>query len=158
VVRTPVGCYSVGCRDRLLTMKFQQLMSRIGVPLLAIISVAMAYRSYGWSGVGVAASLMVMWALLHFNRLMHVLKRAAKRPIGYLDSAVMLNAKLKPGVTLMHVVAMTKALGELKSVKDQQPETYRWTDGSESYVTCEFAGGRLVKWELVRPEAGADTP
>ena len=133
-------------------------MSRIGVPLLVVILVAMAYRSYGWSGVAVAASLMVMWALLHINRLMQVLKRAAKRPIGYLDSAVMLNAKLKRGVTLMHVVAMTKALGELKSVKDQQPEFYRWTDGSDSYVTCEFMGGRLVKWELVRPEAGADTP
>ena len=158
MVRASVGCYSVGCRNHLPTMKFQQLMSRIGVPLLAVLLVAMAYRSYGWSGVAVAASLMVMWALLHFNRLMHVLKRAAKRPIGYLDSAVMLNAKLRPGVTLMHVVAMTKALGELKSVKDQQPELYRWTDGSESYVTCEFAGGKLVKWALVRPEADDDTP
>ena len=139
-------------------MKFQQLMSRIGVPVLAIILVAMAYRSYGWSGVAVAASLMVMWALLHFNRLMQVLKRAARRPIGYLDSAVMLNAKLKPGVTLMHVVAMTRALGELKSVKDRQPEVYRWTDGSASYVTCEFLGGKLAKWALVRPEATEDTP
>jgi hypothetical protein len=139
-------------------MKFQQLMSRTGAPLLAAILVAMAYRSYGWSGVAVAASLMVMWALLHFNRLMQVLKRAANRPIGYLDSAVMLNAKLKPGVTLMHVVAMTRALGESKSVEDQQPEVYRWTDGSASYVTCEFLGGKLVKWELVRPAATEDTP
>ena len=139
-------------------MKFQQFKSRVGVPLLALILVAMAYRSYGWNGVAVAASLMVMWALLHFNRLMQVLKRAAKRPIGYLDSAVMLNAKLKPGVTLMHVVAMTKALGELKSVKDRQPEVYRWTDGSESHVTCEFFGGKLVKWQLVRPEVTEDTP
>ena len=139
-------------------MKFQQFKSRVGVPLLALILVAMAYRSYGWNGVAVAASLMVMWALLHFNRLMQVLKRAARRPIGYLDSAVMLNAKLKPGVTLMHVVAMTKALGELKSVKDRQPEVYRWTDGSESHVTCEFFGGKLVKWQLVRPEVTEDTP
>ncbi len=139
-------------------MKFQQLMSRVGVPLLALILVAMAYRSYGWNGVAVAASLMVMWALLHFNRLMQVLKRAARRPIGYLDSAVMLNAKLKPGVTLMHVVALTKALGELKSVKDRQPEVYRWTDGSESHVTCEFFDGKLMKWQLVRPEVTEDTP
>lgn len=139
-------------------MKFQQFKSRVGVPLLALILVAMAYRSYGWNGVAVAASLMVMWALLHFNRLMQVLKRAARRPIGYVDSAVMLNAKLKPGVTLMHVVAMTKALGELKSVKDRQPEVYRWTDGSESHVTCEFFGGKLVKWQLVRPEVTEDTP
>ncbi len=139
-------------------MNFQQLFSRVGVPVLGLVAVAMAYRFYGWQGVAVAATLLVMWALLHFNRLMQVLKRAANRPIGYVDSAVMLNAKLKRGVTLMHVVAMTKALGELRSVKSQQPEVYRWTDGSESHVTCEFLGGKLVKWELVRPEPAADTP
>ena len=114
-------------------------------------AVALAYRSYGWAGVAVVVTALAMWLLLHFNRMMQVLKRAAKRPIGYVDSAVMLNAKLKPGVTLLHVVAMTRALGELKSVKDQQPELYRWTDGTESHVTCEFLGGKLVKWEKVRP-------
>ena len=128
------------------------------MPLLAAVLIAVAYRSYGWQGVAVAATLMVMWALLHVNRLMQVLKRAANRPIGYVDSAVMLNAKLKPGATLMHVVAMTKALGELRSEKDRQPEVYRWTDGSESHVTCEFMGGKLVKWQLVRPEPAGDTP
>ena len=142
----------------IFTMNFQQIFSRVGVPILGVVAVALAYRSYGWQGVAVAATLLVMWALLHFNRLMQVLKRAAKRPIGYLDSAVMLNAKLKPGVTLMHVVAMTRALGELKSVKDRQPEVYRWTDGSESHVTCEFSGGKLVKWALVRPEPTEDRP
>ena len=139
-------------------MKFQQFLSRVAVPLLAVVLVALAYRSYGWSGVAVVASMMVMWALLHFNRLMQVLKRAANRPIGYVDSAVMLNAKLKAGVSLLHVVAMTKALGELKSPKNRQPELYRWTDGTESHVTCEFLGGKLVKWELVRPEPEVDTP
>jgi hypothetical protein len=89
--------------------------------------------------------------LLHFTRLMRVLQRAAKRPIGYVDSAVMLNAKLKPGVTLLHVIAMTRALGELLTPKDTQPELYRWTDGSESNVSCEFLHGKLVKWELSRP-------
>jgi hypothetical protein len=92
-----------------------------------------------------------MWMLLHFTRMMQILKRAANRPIGFVGSAVMLNAKLKPGVTLLHVVAMTKALGELQSPKDTQPELYRWTDGTQSHVTCEFWGGKLKKWELVRP-------
>jgi hypothetical protein len=132
-------------------MKFQQVLSRVGVPLLGVVLVALAYRSYGWAGVAVVATALVMWLLLHFTRMMQVLKRAANRPIGYVGSAVMLNAKLKPGVTLLHVVAMTKALGELKSVKDQQPEFFRWTDGTQSHVTCEFLGGKLVKWELVRP-------
>ena len=71
-----------------------------------------------------------MWLLLHFTRMMQVLKRAANRPVGFVDSAVMLNAKLRPGVTLLHVVALTRSLGELRSPKARQPELYRWTDGS----------------------------
>jgi hypothetical protein len=101
--------------------------------------------------VAVAVGLLVMWLLLHFTRLMQVLKRAASQPIGYVGSAVMLNAKLKPGVTLLHVVAMTRALGELKSARQTQPELYRWTDGTQSHVSCEFHNGRLKKWELFRP-------
>ena len=66
-----------------------------------------------------------------------MLKRAADRPIGYVGSAVMLNAKLKPGVNLCTWSAMTRALGEQLSPKDEQPEIYRWTDGSASHVTCD---------------------
>lgn len=113
--------------------------------------VALAYRSYGWGGVAVVVGGLVFWLLLHFTRLMQVLKRAANRPIGHVDSAVMLNAKLKPGMTLLHVVAMTRALGELLSPKDEQPEVFRWTDGSQSHVRCEFHGGKLVTWALSRP-------
>ncbi len=139
-------------------MNFRLLLTRAGIPLLGLILFFIAYRFYAWRGVAVAASMIVMWGLMHVNRMMTVLKRAALQPIGYVASAVMLNARLKPGVTLLHVVAMTKALGELKSVEDQQPEFYRWTDGSASHVTCEFVGGKLVKWQLVRPGAAADTP
>jgi hypothetical protein len=63
----------------------------------------------------------------------------------------MLNAKLKPRATLMHVVAMTRSLGELRSPKDEQPEVYRWTDTGGSYVDCTFAGGKLVGHQLTRP-------
>lgn len=135
-------------------MRFQKIL----VPVGGVVLVAAAYRAYGWGGVAVAVGGLVMWLLLHFTRMMQVLKRAADRPVGYVGSAVMLNAKLRPGFTLLHVVAMTRALGELISVKDQQPELFRWTDGTQSFVTCEFVGGKLVKWELVRPEPDGDTP
>jgi hypothetical protein len=88
---------------------------------------------------------------MHFNRMLQVLKRAANRPIGYVGSAVMLNAKLQPNATLLHVVAMTKSLGDLQSPKDTQPEIYRWTDGSQSSVTAEFMDGKLKTWVLERP-------
>ena len=97
-----------------------------------------------------------MWVLLHFTRLITILKKAADRPIGHVASAVMLNAKLKKGVSLMHVIAMTRALGQLQSPKDTQPEIFSWTDASQSTVTCTFVGGKLSDWQLSRPAATSD--
>lgn len=121
------------------------------IPLAIIGGAALAYRSYGWPGIAVVVTFLVFGILLHFTRLMTILKRAANRPIGHVDSAVMLNAKLKPGATLLHVVAMTRALGLLKSVKDEQPEVFEWKDGTDSVVTCTFMNGKLAHHVLVRP-------
>ena len=128
-------------------------LQKILIPLAIIGAAALAYRSYSWQGLVVVASVLVFGVLLHFSRMMQVLKRAANRPIGYVDSAVMLNAKLKPGATLLHVVAMTRALGLLKSAKDAQPEVFEWKDGSQSTVTCTFVSGKLAHHVLVRPQA-----
>ena len=76
------------------------------------------------------------------------------RVLTAVDSAVMLNAKLKPGATLLHAVALTRSLGLLTSIKGEQPEVFEWKDGSESVVTCTFVGGKLAHHSLVRP--GAD--
>ena len=124
---------------------------RIVIPVAGAAFVAGAWRAFGWPGVALAVGAILMWVLLHFTRLMHVLKRAAERPVGHVASAVMLNAKLRPGVSLLHVVAMTRALGEQLSPPEEQPEIFRWTDTGGSHVTCEFAGGKLTKWALVRP-------
>jgi hypothetical protein len=133
-------------------MNFQHILSRVGIPVLGITLVALAYRSYGWAGVAGAFGLLVMWALLHFNRMMAVLRRAADRPVGSVASAVMLNARLRSGVSVLHVVAMTRALGESQPGADAQTEVFRWTDNMQSHVTCEFVGGKLRKWSLVRPQ------
>ena len=126
-------------------------LRNILVPLGLIVLVFAAFRSAGWPGVAAVAGGILMWGLLHFTRLMSVMKKAADRPVGYVGSAVMLNAKLKPKVPLVHVVAMTRSLGERLSEEGQDPEIYRWTDGTNSHVTCEFVGGRLMKWTLQRP-------
>lgn len=130
-------------------------LRNILVPLGAVALVGFGFTAYGWAGVAAVVGGLVMWALLHFTRLVNVMKKAAKRPIGYVGSAVMLNARLVEGVNLMHVVAMTQALGELLSPEGADPEVYRWTDGTQSHVTCEFRHGKLVKWMLVRPEGEA---
>jgi hypothetical protein len=131
-------------------------LRNIFVPAGVIGLVLVGYASAGWPGVAAVVGGLVMWALLHFTRLMNVMKKAANRPMGYVGSAVMLNARLKPGVNLMHVMAMTQSLGERLSAADTDPEIYRWTDGTQSHVTCEFANGRLQKWTLERPQAEAE--
>jgi hypothetical protein len=120
---------------------------------LGALMIAVAFTKFGWPGVALVVGGLVFWMLLHFTRMMTVLKRAANAPMGYVASAVMLNAKLKPGVTLLHVTAMTKSLGALQSVKDAQPEVYRWADTAGSHVTCTFVGGKLAHYQLWRPSS-----
>ena len=128
-------------------MNFQKL----GVIAAVLVVLAVAWNSYQWAGVAMVVTGGVMWILLHFTRSLQVLKRAVNRPIGHVGSAVMLNAKLKKGASLLHVIAMTKSLGMQQSPKGEQPEIFRWTDAGLSHVTCEFRNSKLVSWALVRP-------
>ena len=127
--------------------------------LAAVVFTVGAWRQFGWPGLALAGGGVVMWVLLHFTRLMSVLQKAANRPVGHVASAVMLNAKLKKGQTLMHVMAMTQSLGALQTPKDTQPEVFVWTDPGDSKVSCTFVNGQLQAWSLERPpaEAGATT-
>lgn len=120
-------------------------------PLAVIVFTLGAWRQFGWPGIALAAGGVVMWILLHFTRLMTLLKKASQRPIGHVASAVMLNAKLKKGMSLMHVIAMTKSLGALQSPKNEQPEVFVWCDTGASSVTCTFVSGKLLDWQLQRP-------
>ena len=131
-------------------------LRNILVPIGLIVLMIAAYQSASWPGVAAVAGGIIMWGLLHFTRLMSIMKKASDRPIGYVGSAVMLNVKLKPKVALVHVIAMTRSLGQRLSEEGQSPEIYRWTDGTNSYVTCEFVNGRLMKWELQRPQQTDD--
>ena len=139
-------------------MQFPKSLTSVLVPLGSLALVVLAYRSYAWPGVAMAVGALVMWLLLHFTRMLQILKRAADRPIGFVGSAVMLNAKLRSGVTLMHVVALTRSLGALQTPNYIQPEVFRWTDASDSSVTCTFAGGKLTQWELQRPPQDQAAP
>jgi hypothetical protein len=127
-------------------------INRIVLPIAAVGLLAYAYHRWGWGGLFGALGLVVMWMLLHFTRMMQVLKRTADRPVGYVDSAVMLNAKLQKGMTLLHVLAMTRALGQLQSAQDAQPEVFCWTDAGGSFVNVTFFNGRVQSWVLTRPD------
>ena len=113
---------------------------RILTLAIAVALGAGAWRAGGWAGLALAASALVLWFLLYYTRLIQVMKRAADRPIGYVGSAVMLNAKLKPRQALLHVIALTQALGERLSPEGAEPEVYRWTDPGGSHVTAGWSG------------------
>ena len=122
------------------------------VPPLAVIALLIGGWHFGhWAGVALVVSGAVTFGLLYLNRMMDVLRRAADQPKGFVGSAVMLNAKLKRHVTLLHVMAMTRSIGEPLSPEGQQPEIFRWSDDTGSSVTCEFRDGRLATWSLSRP-------
>ena len=132
--------------------------SKILVPIGVVVFVAGAWHQYQWQGVAVATGAVVMWILLHFTRMVRVLSRAANRPVGHVGNAVMLNVKLQKGVNLMHVIALTKSLGERLSEENAQPEIFKWTDAGDSYVVCTFQGGKLVSWEMTRPAEESSDP
>jgi hypothetical protein len=126
-------------------------ISKILVPIGVIAFVAGAWVQYQWAGVAIATGAVVMWILLHFTRMVTVMSRAANRPVGHVASAVMLNVKLQKGVNLMHVIALTKSLGERLSEENAQPELFKWTDSGDSFVICTFKDGKLKSWEMTRP-------
>ena len=134
-----------------LQMRFNNIL----IPAVTLLILFWAYDSMQWMGVGLALSAMVTWLLLHYTRLIHIFNKASKRPIGYVDSAVMMHVKIKKGMPLLKVIALTKSLGKKEgelSNPPVDPEVYTWTDASESTVRCVFMGGRLSTWDLHRPQ------
>ena len=117
---------------------------------LAALALAAGWRGYGWPGIALALSVIVFWLLIQFNRSVKVMRNAAHSPVGHIDSAVMLNAKLTAGLPMIRIVALTKSLG--KRVADD-PETWAWADASGSDVTIVFDKGRCQRWTLNRPVA-----
>jgi hypothetical protein len=115
----------------------------ISLLTLTIIS----FKTWGWQGIALVAGALVFWQLLHFTQMMQVLKRAANRPKGYVDSAIMLHVKLKKGMKLLDILARTRSLGVQISEK---PEVWRWTDASGCSVECELQLGKLMRFELIR--------
>jgi hypothetical protein len=103
---------------------------------------------FGWQGVLLALTGVVFWLLMQFTRLMRVMRMAKDAPIGHVDSAVMLNAKLKAGMRLIDVLPLAKSLGQKLS---DAPETFAWTDAGDSRVEIVLVDGRITEWRLLRP-------
>jgi hypothetical protein len=124
--------------------------------LLAVVLLVAAWQGYGLKGLALAGTLIVFWLVLQFNRSIRVMRNAGASPIGHVDSAVMLNAKLKPGLQMLQVLTLTRSLG--RRVRPDA-EIYAWSDAGGSEVVVTFDGGRCKRWVLERPvEPGTDPP
>jgi hypothetical protein len=115
---------------------------------LALAALVLGGVLYGWKGVILALTAVVFWLLMQFTRLMRVMRMATSSPVGHVDSAVMLNAKLKPGMKLVDVLPLTLSLGRKTA---DAPETYVWTDQGGVSVEVVLEGGRVARWNLQRP-------
>ncbi|HET7524361.1 MAG TPA: hypothetical protein VFK10_00315 [Burkholderiaceae bacterium] len=118
--------------------------------LLAGVALAMGYWQWGWPGVALAVTLIAFWLLLQFSRALRVLRNAGRAPVGHVDSAVMLHARLQRGQRLPQILAITRSLG-IK--RDDKPEVFEWRDAGGDAVRIELVEGKLTRWELRRADA-----
>ena len=114
---------------------------------LAVAAVAVGYVGYGWPGVVLALGVVVFWLLLQFSRALRALRLASGRPVGQVPNAVMLHARLRPGLRLPQVLALTRSLG--RRIADD-PETFAWCDEAGDEVQVELHHGRITAWRLQR--------
>ncbi len=119
---------------------------------LAVVAVAVGYAGYGWPGVLLALGVVVFWLLLQFSRALRVLRVASQRPVGTVPNAVMLHAKLRAGLRLPQVLALTRSLGRRVA---EDPETWAWCDDAGAEVQVELRRGRVAAWRLLRQEEPA---
>ncbi|MFO1328564.1 MAG: hypothetical protein U1F56_14500 [Rubrivivax sp.] len=120
---------------------------------LALAAFVAGWLSWGWRGLLMAFSAVVFWLLLQFSRGLRVLRQAGGRPVGSIDNAVMLHAKLRTGMRLLEILPLTRSLG--RQLADD-PETYVWTDAGGDRVRVELRAGRCTAFALER--AGAEPP
>jgi Flp pilus assembly protein TadB len=116
---------------------------------IAVLAVAVGWQTQGWLGVMMAASVIVFWLLLQFTRVMRVMRVAGQAPVGRIESAVMLHAKLHAGMPMLDVLRLTRSLG--RKLADE-PETFVWTDAGGVQVRVGFERGRCRQWVLLRPD------
>ena len=116
--------------------------------ILAVLAVASGWTFYRWQGVVLAFTIIAFWFLLQFNRAVRVMRSAQGAPVGHVPSAVMMNAKLHEGMSMMQVVTLTRSLGTRQGDGD---DVWRWADADGSHVTLHFRRGKLQRWQLERP-------
>lgn len=119
---------------------------------VAVALLMMGYYNRGWGGFMLVLGAVVFVVLLYITRVMKVLKAASNAPKGLISSAVMINSKLKVGMTLLQVVQMTRSISVPQGDPNAHEVTHRWTDTGGAWVDAVFVDGKLKQWQFGRPE------
>jgi hypothetical protein len=121
--------------------------------VLALVALVGGYVGYGWPGVLLAFSVVVFWMLLQFSRALRAMREAAGRPVGRVDNAVMLHARLRTGQRLVDVMKLTRSLGQpAGDTNTPEPEVFLWADEAGDSVRVELRAGRVSAWSLRRAD------
>jgi len=124
---------------------------------LAALAVAIGYVQWSWQGAALAVTMIVFWLLLQFSRALRVLRNAGRAPVGHVDNAVMLHARLQRGQRLPQILALTRSLG-VRHGNGGDPEMFEWRDDAGDAVRIELVGGKLARWQLQRAADATPQP
>jgi hypothetical protein len=119
-----------------------------------------AWRSYGWQGLLLATLMSSFWVLLHFTKLLRLLRAAAARPKGMVNDVPALQRQLRPGLPMHEVVRRTACLGE-RPADATTDEVFDWQDEQGRRLRLHFRAGRLARIErrdLEDPGSAGPTP
>lgn len=114
---------------------------KLGLGLIALFAGGIVF---GWKGVVLVMTALILWLLVEFSRLMKLMGMASKGPVGRVQSAAALNASLRQGMKLVDVLPLTGSLGE-----KLEGGGYAWADASGARVEVLLADGRVASWTLL---------
>ncbi|MDE2397359.1 MAG: hypothetical protein KGM91_18145 [Burkholderiales bacterium] len=120
-------------------------------PLLAWIG-ALAWLGagavgWGWRGFALAFTVLVTAMMLQVTRIVLVMKAVAGRPLGRVDSVLMLQSRLEAGMKLERVVQLAGSLGR---ALDEQGMAFAWADAGGDRLVVRLDAGRVASWALER--------
>lgn len=122
--------------------------------LLAGAALIGAWWLYGWRGLLLGGSTLVFWMLWQFSQAARLLRQAAARPVGQVESVAMVQARLEHGLQMAEVLKLTGSLGRQVGPLDD----WQWTDGYGNELVVSLRRGVVVRWAVARHEPSDGEP